>query len=237
MTEELMTTDPVPNFICPTCGYFGDTTWDSYQAEELGEERLSFGCRELLGMILIDHLQGSPFQLACLHPDGTYGYAPERTPGKRADVDKVAHTTRLGVSEEAQDWLGEQGLPLHVAVGDAAITQKVSRILAGLLYATYNPLEATHDLINFGEHYHDEGLLLADLLAGLSDASPLAHDATDRADANFTALQRELWDLLQPHYWLLVDAGLDWALAEWHVLTPAEIREALADDANKEAQP
>jgi hypothetical protein len=56
--------DPVPNFICPTCGYFGETTWTSYATEDFGEDRLAFGSYELLGMILIDHLRGYPFFLA-----------------------------------------------------------------------------------------------------------------------------------------------------------------------------
>jgi hypothetical protein len=215
-----------PVFLCPTCGHFCDTTWDSYEADHLGETRLTFGCHALLGMILIDHLKGYPFQLACLHPDGTYGYAPEVAPGTRADVHKGRSETRLIPPAEAQALL-EASPPLHAIVGDAAIEQKIYRILSALLYATYNPLSADHALIDFRVNFVDEGFQLADYLAGLSDASPLAHHYTDSPDANFTALQQEVFALIQEHYWVVFDAGLSEHLEAYHVLAPALIREAL----------
>ena len=215
-----------PVFLCPTCGHFCDTTWDSYEADHLGETRLTFGCHALLGMILIDHLKGYPFQLACLHPDGTYGYAPEVAPGTRADVHKGRSETRLIPPAEAQALL-EASPPLHAIVGDAAIEQKIYRILSALLYATYNPLSADHALIDFRVNFVDEGFQLADYLAGLSDASPLAHHYTDSPDANFTALQQEVVALIQEHYWVVFDAGLSEHLEAYHVLAPALIREAL----------
>ena len=215
-----------PVFLCPTCGHFCDTTWDSYETEDLGSDRLTFGRNELLGIILIDHLKGYPFQLACLHPDGTYGYAPEVAPGTRADVHKGRSETRLIPPAEAQALL-EASPPLHAIVGDAAIEQKIYRILSALLYATYNPLSADHALIDFRVNFVDEGFQLADYLAGLSDASPLAHHYTDSPDANFTALQQEVFALIQEHYWVVFDAGLSEHLEAYHVLAPALIREAL----------
>jgi hypothetical protein len=226
--------DPVPHFICPTCGYFGESTWESYETEELGQERLDFGCRELLGMILIDHLKGYPFQLACLHPDGTYGYAPEVAPGQRHDVDKGCLIPRQVTPEEVRA-LHQAGPPLSALVDDAAIEQKIYRILAGLLYATYNPLARDRPLLNFSEHFCDQGWLIADYQYGLSETSPLAHYYSDSDDLNFTGLQEEVLRLIQPHYWVVVDVGLDWALEEDHSLTPAEIREALAPQDDDEA--
>ena len=228
-----------PVFLCATCGHFCDTTWDSYEANHLGETRLTFGCHALLGMILIDHLKGYPFQLACLHPDGTYGYAPEVAPGTRADVHKGRSETRLITPAEAQALL-EASPPLHAIVGDAAIEQKIYRILSALLYATYNPLSADHALIDFRVNFVDEGFQLADYLAGLSDASPLAHHYTDSPDANFTALQQEVVALIQEHYWVVFDAGLSEHLEAYHVLAPALIREALTpvdepDEAHEDA--
>ena len=59
------------------------------------------------------------------------------------------------------------------------------------------------------------------------DASPLAHHYTDSPDANFTALQQEVFALIQEHYWVVFDAGLSEHLEAYHVLAPALIREAL----------
>src|SRR5262249_51624768 len=143
-----------------------------------------FGCGELSGIILIDHLKGYPFQVACLHPDGTYGYAPEGAPGKRWDVSKERVEQRLITPEEAQALLAASP-PLHTIAGDAAIEMKIYRLLAGLLYATYNPLSHEHPVINFHEHFVEDGLHLADALYGLSDASALAHHYDDDPDGNY----------------------------------------------------
>jgi hypothetical protein len=224
--------DPVPNFICPACGYFGETTWDSYATEELGEERLAFGCRELLGMMLIDHLLGYPFSLACLHPDGTYGYGPEAAPGIRREFRGWVMTRTLTMPAEVQAFLHAMGpqQPLHEVMGDAAIEHKIYRTLAGLLYATYHPLAPPHPLIDFQARFRQESASIMDCLSNLSPASPLAR-YYDEDDTNFTALQRHVWELLAPHYWHPHDVLLDWTLEEHHVLRPSEITTAFTDPA------
>jgi hypothetical protein len=223
---EPLTFVEAPNFICPTCGYFGATPWETVADEELGEQRLEFGRSELLGIILMDHLKGVAFQVACLHPDGTYGYAPEGEPGKRIPNAKGTEVSRQITPAEAEALLAASP-PLHAIVGDAAIEQKIYRILGGLHYACYNPLTLAGQVIDFTARFRDDWFQLADALYGLSPESSLAHHyAAD--DPNFTALQEEVLSLIRQHYWLLWDTGLGDHLEIEHVLLPAQIRQALA---------
>jgi hypothetical protein len=226
MEPDLVTTDPTPNFVCTTCGYFIDTAWESLWDEELGEDRLYFGRDELLGLILIDHLKGYPFQIACLHPDGTYGYAPEGEPSQRREPRQEIHTTRMVTPDEATALLLMQQ-PLHGLVGDATIEQWIYRKLGALLYACYSPLAPEHPLIDFSVRLCEEGSGIAEALAGLSEASALASHAV-QGDPNFPALQQEVLALIEEHYWDIADVGLgDWLTWGQHTLLPAEIREAL----------
>ena len=71
-------------------------------------------------------------------------------------------------------------------------------------------------------------LSLLDDLAGLSDASPLAHHyASD--DLEFTALQEEVLALVHDYYFPVADLAECLRYAP-HCLTPTEIRAALVDD-------
>ena len=227
-----MANDPVPNFICPTCGAFSATTWADVVAPEApaaSETALLMGCGQLLGLILEDHARQYPFQVACLHPDGTFSYRPEGAPDVKGTPRVVEVTPELAAEVAAMPDIREY-LP------DRTIEQRIYRTLGSLLYCQEQFLVS--GTIPLSTHYPDVVFSLLDDLAGLSDASPLAHHYASH-DLDFTALQAQVLELIQDYYFTVAD--LDECL--WyapHCMTPTEIRAALAaqnDDEDASGEP
>ena len=192
--------DPSP-FRCPACGYVCVAFWDQadHDEEVLHDQR--FGCHELLGMILVDEWRGVPFHRACLHADGTQAYIPEKGP------------------------------PL--LQGDAALEQRIYRHLGSLLFAWYDPQSPVGWVLDLDADAGEEDKpQLFTALADLSDQSALYRYAlqaprTGPYDWNLSALQAEVLALVREHYWRMLDTGLGDLLMSAHVVTPAQIRQAL----------
>ena len=125
-----MANDPVPNFICPTCGAFSATTWadvDAPDAPDASDTALMLGCGQLLGLILVDHARAYPFQVGCLHPDGTFSYRPEGAPDFKGTTREVEVTPELAAELLAMPDIREL-LP------ERTIEQRIYRTLGSLLY-------------------------------------------------------------------------------------------------------
>jgi hypothetical protein len=196
----------LPAFICPACGYSCATTWETRSAHSTSAifyER---------GKILVALARQIPLRTVCIHPDGTSRYggtetAPMQGRGTQYLMPPGAAEAMLATGHPSPDMLP----PTHLE--------------DSLLLALAGPLaENLHCYVN-PQDYPQEFAYAYDRLIDLPDTSPLvAHDD----DLRLTALQHLIIDLLDAADEDLSSALLE-ALAQRHVLTPAEIQ-ALMDN-------
>jgi hypothetical protein len=196
----------LPAFICPACGYYCAMTWETRSAHTTSAifyER---------GKILVALARQMPLRTVCIHPDGTSRYggaetAPLQGRGTQQLMTPDAAEAMLATGHPSTDRLP----PKHL---EDALLLALAGPLAENLHWYVNPQDYPQE---FADAY--------DCLLDLPATSPLvAHDD----DLRLTALQHLIIDLLDAADEDLRSALLE-ALAQRHVLTPAEIQ-ALMDN-------
>jgi hypothetical protein len=191
----------VPAFLCPVCGYWCATTWETKSAKATGAlfyER---------GKILVAIARMMPLCTVCIHPDGTSRYGGAETapmPGRG--------TPPLLTPDTAEELLA----PGHCSV-DIVLSK---RLEDALLLALAGPIAANlHCAVN-PQDYPQEFAYAYDRLLDLPDTSPLV---THENDLRLSAIQQLVIDLLDAADEDLRRALLE-GLAQRHVLTPAEMQ-------------
>lgn len=191
----------VSAFICPACGYFCATTWETKSASATGAlfyER---------GKILVALARTMPLCTVCIHPDGTSSYggaeiAPMQGGGTPPLMPPDAAEELLATGQFSADILPSKRL-------EDALLLALAGPIAENLHCAVNP-----------QAYPQEFAYAYDRLLDLPDTSSLvAHDN----DLRLSAIQQLIIDLLDAADEDLSSALLE-GLAQRHVLTPAEIQ-------------
>jgi hypothetical protein len=163
--------DVAPNFICPACGYFCATTWETIPAQGLG---FSYEC----GMVLVTIARQMPLRTVCTHPDGSSSYG-----GAEIANIKATSTRRMVTPEEAREML-DTATSMADVFPQKILEDAVLLTLAGPIAENYGCYISLDDYPEeFGRAY--------DRVSNLPDTSPLV-----QSDNDLGAIQEMIMDIL-----------------------------------------